>query len=678
MAIKVPIVSEFNPKGVNQADQSLKAFGISSKVTYAAIGAAAFKAFQAVDAGYDKIVVGTGATGKALEALKNDAREVANTVPNSFGEVGAAIAEVNTRLGLTGKPLQEVTKQFLDLSRITGTDVTTNIANVTRVFGDWNIATEDQAGALDMMFRATQLTGISLDKLTQTTVQYGAPLRQLGFTVEQSIALFAKWEKEGVNTETALAGLRIGLGKMARAGEEPIDAFRRIVSGIQDAGSAGEANKLALEAFGQRAGPDMAAAIREGRFEIDELVNSLEESHGSIAQATKDTWSLTDSFGRLKNQGLAELAPSIEEVDKAIVSLDNVIQSATGSSKGLGGVLAGGLKQALFGTTATARDMVDEMGHAADAAEGLAGGTRQLDSVVQDIKDHYAGLYGATQEQTEAQDEQKTSAEELRDQLAEMVAQQAASEKAAREHTAALQAQADAADKLIGKKTALVGGDIAVRAAQRSAREAAAELNEELGNQDRTMDSVAEATDDAAGAYLRAADAAVDFAVDQLEANGTAVSAEERSRLLKDELARLAAGVDGPLREALQRYIDDLNRIPAQKNTTVTTTVKTVNIVSGGARPMPGMAADTGGVVPGAVGSPQMILAHGGEKILPMHRSDAAARATIEAAMGGGGGGGGGVVINVTAGMGTDGRQVGRQIVDALREFKRAGGNVSV
>lgn len=328
MAIKVPIVSEFNKTGLVQANTALAKFGVTSQTElkkaaagFALLGAGAVAAFSKLDAGYDAIIVATGASGKALDGLKDDADAVARSVPNSFEDVGKAIGEVNTRLGLTGKPLQEVTRDFLNLSRITKTDVTTNIANVTRVFGDWGIAVEDQALAMDKLFKLTQTTGVGLDKLSTTVVQFGAPMRQLGFTFEESAALLAKFELEGVNTEAVMAGLKIGLGKMAAAGEAPAETLARVAEEIKNAGSAGEANSLAVQTFGTRAGPDLAAAIREGRFEIDEMVASLGGAEGALDDAAEATLSTNDRLKILSNQIIVAAAPAVELLEKVTSKL---------------------------------------------------------------------------------------------------------------------------------------------------------------------------------------------------------------------------------------------------------------------------------------------------------------------------------------------------------------------
>lgn len=319
MAIKIPIITEYNNSGLSDADRALERFGVTSKkelqkaaAGFAVLGAVGMKAFSSLDAGYDAITTGTGATGDALAGLKKDAESVARTVPNSFADVGAAIAEVNTRLGLTGAPLQAMTKQFLDLARLTGGDVKQSIGDVTRVFGDWGVSVEDQARTMDLLFAATQQTGIGIDRLSQLTVQFGAPLRQMGFELEEAVAIFGKFEKEGVNIETVMSGLRQGLGRMAKAGEEPVATFKRLVDEIANAGSTGEANAIALEAFGQRAGPDMAAAIREGRFEIDELVAALGNSDGALETASEAAMSANDRLKVLGNQLMVAAIPAVE------------------------------------------------------------------------------------------------------------------------------------------------------------------------------------------------------------------------------------------------------------------------------------------------------------------------------------------------------------------------------
>jgi TP901 family phage tail tape measure protein len=278
-------------------------------------GVAAFKMGQQFDDAYDTIRVGTGATGKALEALKDDFRGVVSSVPTDFESASTAVADLNTRLGLTGEPLQQMAGQVLELSRLTGTDLSSNIQSVSRVFGDWGVETENQSDTLDALFRASQSTGIGVDQLAGKLVQFGAPLRQMGFDFETSTALLSSFEREGVNAELVMGSMRIALGKFAREGVTDTNAaLTDLIESIANAGSEGEATALSMEYFGARAGSDMAAAIREGRFSVEELVDVISNGGETIMQASEDTRSFTESWQQFKNNAMLALEPVVVRV----------------------------------------------------------------------------------------------------------------------------------------------------------------------------------------------------------------------------------------------------------------------------------------------------------------------------------------------------------------------------
>ena len=270
------------------------------------IGLAFRQAFQEFDSGIDAIRTGTGATGAELKNLEGSMKAVAGTVTVGMGEVGKTMADVAQRTDLAGKPLENLTRQLINLQEI-GNEA--SVETVTRAFGDWSIATEDQSAALDRLFRASQLTGPSVDRIGQLIVQYGAPLRELGFSFDEAATLMGKFEKEGVNTELAMGGLRIALGKIAREGGDPAKTLDDIVNSIKDAGSAGEANAIALEAFGARAGPDLARAIQEGRFALGDMLDQVKNGKDTIEKATKDARDWGDQIQILGNRLVGVIGP---------------------------------------------------------------------------------------------------------------------------------------------------------------------------------------------------------------------------------------------------------------------------------------------------------------------------------------------------------------------------------
>lgn len=343
------------------------AVGVAAATAAVGVGKVLYDIGSTFDNMSDTIRTGTGKTGDALNGLIADAKKVGTSVPSSFDDVGTAITAVSQRMDLTGKPLQDMTAQFLNLSRVTGTDVTSNIEQLTRVFGDWGIETQDQSKTLDQLFRASQQTGVGVDQLAQKVVQFGAPLRQMGFGFEESIALIGKFEKEGVNAELVLGSMRQALGRMAKAqqdsgkanvaaekaqkalndaivehgagsiqartAQEALTAaqkkgslatgdaatvFRDYLEKIKEAGSVSEANGIALELFGARAGPDMAAAIREGRFSIDELVKSITNGTDTINKASLETMDFAEQWQLTKNRLMVAFEPAAAKVFGAI------------------------------------------------------------------------------------------------------------------------------------------------------------------------------------------------------------------------------------------------------------------------------------------------------------------------------------------------------------------------
>jgi TP901 family phage tail tape measure protein len=290
----------------------------AAAIALATMGGAAIKASLDFEKASATIRVGTGATGDALAGLEQSFKTVYTSVPASTADAATAIADLNTRLGLTGEPLEALASQFLNLSRITGTDVAASISSATRVMHDFAVSSEEQSGALDYLFKVSQSTGIGMTNLANNMTRYGGVMRQMGFNINTSAALLGKFEKEGVNLELVLSSLRMGLAKFARAGEEPVEALKRVISEIQGMGSAADRNLKAIEIFGARSGPDMAAAIYEGRFSIEELMGTLEASSETINKAAADTMTFGDKWTLLKNQMMGAIAPIGDVITNAL------------------------------------------------------------------------------------------------------------------------------------------------------------------------------------------------------------------------------------------------------------------------------------------------------------------------------------------------------------------------
>lgn len=260
------------------------------------------------------IRAGTGATGEALDGLVGVAKNVATQVPASFDQIATAVADTNTRLGLTGDELDAFSVQMLNLSKLTDADLSVSIEKMGRLMGDWAASAGTAESAADDLFTVAQATGIEFSTLADQMTKYGAPLRTLGFDFEDAALLIGKFNAEGVNTELVMGGLRAAMGKWATDSVDPIQAFKDVQDAIQNAGTAAEANAISVETFGSRAGVDMATAILEGKFALEDYHAVLEDGHDTINVAAEDSETLGDKLRVMGQQVQLFFLPVAEKM----------------------------------------------------------------------------------------------------------------------------------------------------------------------------------------------------------------------------------------------------------------------------------------------------------------------------------------------------------------------------
>ena len=273
------------------------------------LGTAAWQAGETIDGAMDVIQTQTGATGEALNGLRGTFDAVFSQVPASAETSATVIAALNTRLGMTGGILEETSVKFLNMTNLLGGDASTNAALFARVVGDWSVPLEENSVLLDKLFVASQKTGVPVEKLMTNVVQFGAPLRNMNFGLDESIALFAKWEKEGVNAELVMGSLRIAAGKFAEENIPLRKGLEDTFDAIKNAKSSSEALSVAMEIFGSRAAGDMSAAIREGRFDIDDMTQALGGAEGAINKTTAATADWPEMWQKVSNTMTVSLAP---------------------------------------------------------------------------------------------------------------------------------------------------------------------------------------------------------------------------------------------------------------------------------------------------------------------------------------------------------------------------------
>lgn len=278
------------------------------------LGQAAMDAWEDFDSGMDTIIKATGATGESAKALEESYVNVSKRIVADSNDIGAAMGEINTRFGYTGKELEDTTVAFLKFADVTGADATQSVKDISRAMVAAGMDTKDYQKILDALTVAGQASGVSVAKVADGLNKYGSQTRALGLDTEEVIALFSQFEIAGVNTETALAGLTKATGQWMKEGKDAGAELTNTVNAIKTAEDASKAAEIAIEAFGNKAGPELADAIQSGRFEFDELTKAVKESGGAVDRTFEETQDAPDKL-KLAVQGLkTDLAQTTNEI----------------------------------------------------------------------------------------------------------------------------------------------------------------------------------------------------------------------------------------------------------------------------------------------------------------------------------------------------------------------------
>lgn len=295
-----------------------------------ALGGASLAAFSEVDAGYDTVIQKTGATGDAAQEMYDIVDQLATSIPTDFATAGEAVGEVSTRFGLTGDALEDLSSKYIKFAELNGTDVTSAVDSTQKALEAFGLGAEDAGTYLDVLNKAAQDSGISVDTLTGLTVNNATALSEMGLSLEDSTVLMAQLEKSGVPVETAIGGLSKALKKATDEGVPFDDALSDLQKTIADSESDTEGLAAAYDLFG-KSGDKIFKAVKDGSINFDELGSAAVDSTDSVASTFEETLDPIDQWkttlNELKLTG-AELGATIGEVLQPILEqVSDVIQN---------------------------------------------------------------------------------------------------------------------------------------------------------------------------------------------------------------------------------------------------------------------------------------------------------------------------------------------------------------
>jgi hypothetical protein len=303
----------------------------------AAVGTASVAAWKEVDAGLDTIVTKTGASGEALDGMHDILNNIATSIPTDFETAGAAIGQVNTRFGVTGDKLEDLSAQFVKFAQINNKDVSNSVDSVSKMMAGFGLEAEDAGRILDALNTVGQQTGVDVGALADTVAANAKQFQEMGLSAEEAASFLGSASMAGLDTSSAMMGLKTAMKNAAADGTTLSEALAGFDEVMQS--NASESDKLAAayELFGSKAGAAIENAVAKGTLNLSDFSSSLGDFEGSVSETFEGTLDPMDNFTTTLNELKLAGADIVDAAGPALVDiLSGVSDAAKGASEAWG------------------------------------------------------------------------------------------------------------------------------------------------------------------------------------------------------------------------------------------------------------------------------------------------------------------------------------------------------
>lgn len=262
------------------------------------------------DTALKQFQVQTVASADEVERFSQNIANLRKVNTDSTAAIGKTLTQMRREFGDTGAATERLTQDMLDFAKVTGQDNAQAVSRVANVMRAWKLEAEDSVQVTDILTKAWQETGVSIESLTNNLSRSAPTLQTLGLSMERASALTSLFVKQGLSAESAMTGLRNvvvsataptdkiaeamrTLGINMDAANRPIGGAGALLDQLIDKLGEGTLTQqeysAALEILGRRAGVDFVRGISAGAEELQKLNDSLEDSVDQTQKAS-DTW----------------------------------------------------------------------------------------------------------------------------------------------------------------------------------------------------------------------------------------------------------------------------------------------------------------------------------------------------------------------------------------------------
>jgi TP901 family phage tail tape measure protein len=293
--------------------------------------------------------VATGASAEEAERFSGTVRELFRQNTDSVESLSEAVTTVRQRFGDLDEEMVPVTQTFLDYAKVTGQDTAQAVDQLADIMNRFGLEATEAGTLTDALAAAAQATGAPIGSLQDALLGSSTQMQAMGFSVKESVAFLATFERAGVDAGSAIRGLNSFIGNTARISDTQAQALdllgvsltsthfatdrtakaakeygielrdgqqltaeqaeqlqalgvqfdsvnrltgthRESLAEMFETMSSGnlttEQLQAAMSIFGARAGPELLAALQSGTLGLEEMMALVEESTGTVTSAS--------------------------------------------------------------------------------------------------------------------------------------------------------------------------------------------------------------------------------------------------------------------------------------------------------------------------------------------------------------------------------------------------------
>lgn len=352
MAINIPIITKFNPKGIQSATAALTNFGkqaakvaLAATAAVAGIGIVSVRAFANFDAELTKSLA---IMGDVSDAMRNDmsdaAREVAKTTTFSANEAAEsffflASAGFDAAESVEAMPKVAQFAQAGMFDMATATDLLTDAQSALglTIKGDAVANMQNLVRVSDVLVKANTLANSSVQEFSEALTNKAAPaLRAVGKDVEEGAAVLAVLADQGIKGALAGNQLSIVLRDLTTKALQNGAEFRRL--GIQVFDNEGNMRNLA-DIIGdvENATDGMSDELQKATFL---QLGFSDRSLGTLQALLGTSEAIREYEGELRNAGGTAQTVAEKQLETFNAQMDLMKSRVADAGIEIGGKLA--------------------------------------------------------------------------------------------------------------------------------------------------------------------------------------------------------------------------------------------------------------------------------------------------------------------------------------------------